>query len=117
MKTLIGNHIYLRALEPEDLEFLYGMENNESVWEVSNTTSPYSKFILTQYLENSYKDIYEAKQLRLVISSNENETLGLIDIFDLFNTLQYTKDKDKIYSLKSHIFPYYDHINLFLYKL
>ena len=83
MKTLIGNHIYLRALEPEDLEFLYGLENNESVWEVSNTTSPYSKFILTQYLENSYKDIYEAKQLRLVIcTSDSNQAIGCIDLFD-----------------------------------
>ena len=83
MKTLIGSHIFLRALEPEDLEFLYGLENNESVWEVSNTTSPYSKFILTQYLENSYKDIYEAKQLRLVICvSDSNQAIGCVDLFD-----------------------------------
>lgn len=83
MKTLKGNHIYLRALEPEDLEFLYGLENDESVWEISNTTSPYSKFILTQYLENSYKDIYEAKQLRLVICvSDSNQAIGCIDLFD-----------------------------------
>ena len=49
MVTLKGKNIYLRALESEDLEFLYQLENNESVWEVSNTTAPYSKFILKQY--------------------------------------------------------------------
>jgi diamine N-acetyltransferase len=70
-------------LEPEDLEFLYQLENNELVWEVSNTTAPYSKFILKQYLENSYKDIFEAKQLRLVICvSDSDKPIGCVDLFD-----------------------------------
>jgi len=82
MVTLKGEHIFLRALEPEDLEFIHNLENNESFWEISNTQTPYSKFLIKQYLENAHKDIYEVKQLRLVISSYKNETLGLIDIFD-----------------------------------
>ena len=83
MVTLKGENIYLRALEPEDLEFLYQLENNESVWEVSNTIAPYSKFILKQYLENSYKDIFEAKQLRLVICiSDSDKPIGSVDLFD-----------------------------------
>jgi len=83
IKTLRGKDILLRALELTDLDFLYQVENNESVWEVSNTVAPYSQFILKQYLENSYKDIYEAKQLRLVICNTENnEPIGLIDFFD-----------------------------------
>lgn len=82
MLTLKGNLIYLRALEPEDLEFVYAIENDESLWELSSTITPYSKFLIKQYLENAHADIYEAKQLRLVISSINNETLGLIDVFD-----------------------------------
>lgn len=82
MVTLKGKHIYLRALEPEDLEFVYAIENDETVWEISNTQTPYSKFLIKQYLEQAHKDIFEVKQLRLVISSYNNETLGLIDIFD-----------------------------------
>lgn len=82
MITLKGDNVYLRALEPEDLEFIYAIENDESIWEISNTQTPYSKFIIKQYLENAHKDIFEVKQLRLVISSNDNESLGLIDIFD-----------------------------------
>jgi diamine N-acetyltransferase len=82
MITLKGEHIYLRALEPEDLEFIYAIENDESVWEISNTQTPYSKFLIKQYLENSHKDIFEVKQLRLVISSYDNEALGMIDLFD-----------------------------------
>jgi len=83
MKTLIGKNIVLRALEPTDLDFLYQMENDESVWEVSNTSTPYSQFILKQYLENSHKDIFEVKQLRLVICTSENQkAIGCIDLFD-----------------------------------
>jgi len=82
MITLKGSEIYLRALEPEDLEFVYAVENDESVWEISNTQTPYSKFLIKQYLENAHKDIFEVKQLRLMVSSYDSEPLGLIDIFD-----------------------------------
>ena len=83
MVTLQGNTIFLRALEPEDLAFIYHIENDETIWEVSNTQTPYSKFLITQYLENAHQDIYEAKQLRLAICKNENlEAIGLIDLFD-----------------------------------
>ena len=83
MTTLKGNTIYLRALEPEDLEFIYKIENNESIWEVSNTQTPYSRFLIRQYLENAHQDIYEAKQLRMAIClKNSFEAIGLIDLFD-----------------------------------
>ena len=82
MVTLKGKHIYLRALEPEDLDFIYTIENDESLWEISNTQTPYSKFLIKQYLEHSHKDIYEVKQLRLIISNYDNIALGMIDIFD-----------------------------------
>lgn len=82
MITLKGEHIYLRALEPEDLEFIHIIENDESIWEISNTQTPYSKFLIKEYLENAHKDVFEVKQLRLVISNFNDEALGLIDIFD-----------------------------------
>ena len=83
MITLKGTNRYLRALEPEDLEFVYAIENNESVWEVSNTQTPYSRFLIKQYLENAHQDIYEAKQLRLAICLNDTQkAIGLIDLFD-----------------------------------
>jgi len=83
MITLKGDSIYLRALEPNDLEFIYIMENDQSIWEVSNTQTPYSRFLIRQYLENAHQDIYEAKQLRLAICQDEDfPALGLIDLFD-----------------------------------
>jgi len=83
MITLKGENIYLRALEPNDLEFVYTMENDQSIWEVSNTQTPYSRFLVKQYLENAHQDIYEAKQLRLAICQDEDfPAIGLIDLFD-----------------------------------
>lgn len=83
MQTLQSQNIYLRALEPEDLSFIYEIENDENIWEVSNTQTPYSQFLIKQYLENAHQDIYEAKQLRLVICRNKDfKAIGLIDLFD-----------------------------------
>ena len=83
MITLKGDTIYLRALEPNDLEFIYAIENDESIWNVSNTQTPYSRFLVKQYLENAHQDIYEAKQLRLAICQDQDfPALGLIDLFE-----------------------------------
>lgn len=83
MITLKGKTIHLRALEPNDLEFVYALENDESIWEVSNTNTPYSRFLVRQYLENAHQDIFEAKQLRLAIcKNNDKNAIGLIDLFE-----------------------------------
>lgn len=82
MLTLKGEKIFLRALEPEDLEFLFSVENDETFWEVSSTSAPFSKFVLRQYLDNSHKDIYEVRQLRLVICEHDDTPAGFIDLFD-----------------------------------
>lgn len=83
MKTLTGKTIFLRALEPTDLDFLYKVENEEAIWEVSDTITPYSRYLLKDYLANSYKDIYEAKQLRLAITElRSKNVLGFIDLYD-----------------------------------
>ncbi|WP_036385450.1 GNAT family N-acetyltransferase [Muricauda sp. MAR_2010_75] len=82
MLTLKGEQINLRALEPTDLEFLYQLENDTSIWEISGTLKPYSKKVLKLYLENTHRDIYEVKQLRLCICNASDECIGLIDLFD-----------------------------------
>lgn len=78
-----SEHIFLRALEKQDLETLYECENNTAVWKVSNTQTPFSKYILEQYLESSHQDIYTTKQLRLMICLNSlEEIIGTIDLFE-----------------------------------
>ena len=82
--TLLENQIVsLRAPEPEDLNVIHKWENDTSIWHVSNTVEPFSKYILKQYLEQASKDIYEKRQLRLMIDENTHgETVGAIDMFD-----------------------------------
>ena len=82
MLSLKGNKVYLRALEPEDLDFVHRVENTEEFWEVSATQTPYSRFMIKQYLENAHRDIYDVKQLRLVICDLQGKEVGLIDVFD-----------------------------------
>ncbi|MCA0133050.1 GNAT family N-acetyltransferase [Winogradskyella alexanderae] len=87
MVSLKGDNIFLRALEPEDLEFVHSIENDINFWELSDTKQPYSRFIIKEYLKNATQDIFEAKQLRLAICDNRNsEVIGLIDLYD-FNPI------------------------------
>lgn len=83
MKTLVGDQVFLRALEPTDLDYLFEVENDELLWEVGNTLTPYSRYILELYISESHRDIYEVKQVRMVICDKDTEqAVGLIDLFD-----------------------------------
>ena len=74
--------IHLRALEPEDLDFLYEMENDESLWEVGNTNVPYSRQVLLDYITTSSADIYADKQVRFIIENEMHERVGIIDLMN-----------------------------------
>ena len=71
----------LRALEPYDLEMMYDIENDKSMWVYSNTSSPFSKHTLKKFIEKSHLDIIEHKQVRLVIH-DDSTSYGFIDLFD-----------------------------------
>lgn len=79
----LGNkHITLRALEPEDVELLYQWENDTRIWRVSNTHAPLSKYILANYIKSSNSDIWESKQLRLIIENEQQLPVGTVELFD-----------------------------------
>lgn len=83
MSLLENEFVKLRSLEPTDLDLLFSIENDTQNWEVSNTLAPFSRDVLSKYLKNAHQDIYEAKQLRLVITSKSDDLIvGLIDLFD-----------------------------------
>ena len=83
MQLLKGELVALRAMEPTDLELLYRWENDSDVWTISNTRTPFSKYVLKNFIETSSQDIYTAKQLRLMIDENTTgKTIGIIDLFD-----------------------------------
>nr|WP_321405498.1 GNAT family protein [uncultured Carboxylicivirga sp.] len=75
--------LVLRALEPTDVDLLYKWENDMKIWEVSNTLTPFSKHQLKLYVEQAQLDIYQTKQLRLIIELEPtNIPVGMIDLFD-----------------------------------
>lgn len=78
--------IDLRAVEPEDLELIFQWENDRTVWPVSNTIEPFSRFTIKNYIENTTHDIYQSRQLRLMIdlieANNTVSTIGSVDLFE-----------------------------------
>jgi diamine N-acetyltransferase len=83
---LTGIHIMLRALEPGDAGLLYQWENDPSVWEVSNTLIPFSRFQIEEYVLNAQQDIFTSRQLRLMIDllqvTGGERSIGTLDLFD-----------------------------------
>ena len=76
------NTISLRALEPEDLDLLYTIENDPALSPYSTHNGPHSKYMLQQYITQQHQTIYEQNQQRLVITDVSKKVLGLVDLFD-----------------------------------
>lgn len=75
--------IHLRALEPEDLDFLFALENDRDIWGVSDTLSPVSRHALREYLTHATSDFYVVRQLRLVVTTEiSGEAVGVVDLFE-----------------------------------
>ena len=74
--------IKLRALEPEDLDELYAIENDREIWHVGPTNVPYSRYALHEYIARQQADIYADRQVRLVVENAEKTVVGLVDLID-----------------------------------
>ncbi len=83
---LRSDNLILRAMEPEDADILYGWENDMSIWHLSNTLTPFSRFTLEQYVMNANQDFYTIKHLRMMIDLTDSpqgqKTIGSIDLFE-----------------------------------
>lgn len=82
---LKGENIILRAPEPRDIDVLYNWENDTENWKVSNTITPFSRYVIEQYILNSHESIFKTGQLRLMIvltSKKGGCPVGAIDLFD-----------------------------------
>ena len=78
----IKKSVNLRAIEPEDLDALYQIENDADTWGVGVTSVPYSRYVLRDYVAHVSNDIYADRQVRFVI---ENETGAFVGLLDLVN--------------------------------
>ena len=74
--------IRLRAIEPEDLEVLYNIENDLELWTVGYTNAPYSRYLLHDYVANATSDIYADRQLRLMAEDGQGNVVGIVDLTD-----------------------------------
>ena len=77
-----GRICRLRALEPSDLDVMYGWENDTDVWRVSGTLAPFSRHSLSRLIEEQQFDIYATRQMRLVVESMAGDVVGAVDIFE-----------------------------------
>lgn len=73
----------LRAPEPDDLEFLYQLENDPELWAVSDVLpAPVPRHTLREYLRHAAASLAEAGQLRLIINAEDGEPVGTLDLYD-----------------------------------
>lgn len=74
--------VNLRAIEPEDLDILYGIENDMNLWNDSITSVPYSRYMLYDYIANTKNDIYTDRQVRMMIENDKHEVVGIVDLIN-----------------------------------
>ena len=72
--------VRLRAMEPEDLDALYQIENDREVWDVGENNVPYSRYVLHDYIANASADIYADKQVRMVVENGDGVLVGVTDV-------------------------------------
>lgn len=72
--------IHLRAIEPEDLDLLYRIENDVKLWNVGITNVPYSRYTLHDYVANASYDIYTDRQVRMMVENDQHEVVGVVDL-------------------------------------
>ena len=79
--------VILRAMEPEDLDLLYKIENDTQLWNVGATNVPYSHYTLHDYIATSSDDINTDRQVRMMVENRQSTVVGIIDIvnFDASN--------------------------------
>ena len=74
--------VKLRAMEPEDLDILYAIENDQQLWAVGVTNVPYSRYLLHDYIANTKNDIYADGQVRFMIENEGGEVVGIADLMN-----------------------------------
>ena len=72
--------VKLRAIEPEDLDLLYRIENDVELWNVGNSNVPYSRYLLHDYVANAKNDIYTDRQVRMMVENDEGKIVGVVDL-------------------------------------
>ena len=78
---MLSSHILkLRAVEPEDLDLMYLIENDTELWPCGQASVPFSHYALKQFIAESSNDVFRDRQLRLVIEKADGVSVGFVDL-------------------------------------
>lgn len=75
-----SSSIRLRAVEPEDLDFMYLIENDTQLWKYGASNVPFSRFALRNFIEQTTNNLSRDGQLRLTIEHSSGFPIGFIDL-------------------------------------
>ena len=77
------NHIRLRAVEPEDVDFMMECEEDRDSAKWSDYRAPLSRNQLLTYALTYDSDPFAAGQLRLIAVGRSGERIGIADLYDI----------------------------------
>lgn len=72
--------LFLRAPEPEDLEMMLSIENDVSSWVTGTVSGLYSRYQLKRYILENQNDVYEDRQLRLMVVHPVDGVVAMVDL-------------------------------------
>lgn len=75
--------VQIRAVEPEDVDFMMECENEADSFKWSDTLGPVSRNQLLTYALTYDADPFSAGQLRLIIENSLNQRIGIIDLYEI----------------------------------
>lgn len=79
----MNEKITLRAIEPEDVDFMFECEYDDSAWKWSDYTAPFSRQQLLEYALNYDANPFASRQLRLIAQTQSGMRIGIVDLFDI----------------------------------
>jgi diamine N-acetyltransferase len=82
--------LILRTILPEDLDFLYQVENDSNYFHLSDSYGPYTIAELKAYIVQAKTPLPKAKQYRFVICLLDDTAIGFVDLF------HYNKEKQDL---------------------
>ena len=91
--------IGLRAIEPEDADFMYEVESDPDAWKYSGYVAPLSRELLRQYALTYDADPFRCGQLRLIIEA-DGVAIGIADLFEI--SARHLRAESGIYILPAH---------------
>lgn len=78
----LSNTVYLRLPEEKDVEQILNWENDSRIWHLSGTDRAYTIDNIKDLILNLKKGILEVGQARYLICTQENLTVGCLDLFN-----------------------------------